>query len=112
MVKPLIHKLEQFEKLSDGEKRVLTDAIEDVIELGTRQDINSEGEKAGFVHLLLEGLAARYKILPEGKRHIMAILIPGDLCDIHITLLGQMDHSIGTLSPCKIAYIPRVGPVI
>ncbi len=38
MVKPLIHKLEQFEKLSDGEKRVLTDAIEDVAHTGFQGD--------------------------------------------------------------------------
>src|SRR5215207_4764045 len=37
----------------------------------------------------------------------MAYLIPGDLCDIHVTLLDQMDHSIGALSRCKVAYIPR-----
>jgi hypothetical protein len=37
----------------------------------------------------------------------MAFLIPGDLCDMHVTVLNEMDHSIGTLSPCKVAFIPR-----
>lgn len=49
----------------------------------------------------------RYKMLPEGERPIMAYLIPGDVCDIHISLLDQMDHFIGALSPCKVAFIRR-----
>src|SRR5215213_3845603 len=91
MPKPLIRKLEQFEKLSDDDRQVLQDAIHEIKEIGPRQDIILEGDKPDNVHLVLEGWAARYKLLPEGKRAIMAYLIPGDLCDIHVTLLDQMD---------------------
>jgi CRP-like cAMP-binding protein len=105
-VNPLIRKLEHFAKLSDEDKRLVEDAIRDVRQLEARQDIISEGEMPDEVHLLLEGWAGRYKVLPDGKRPILAYLIPGDVCDIHITLLNEMDHSIGTLSPAKVAYIP------
>lgn len=37
----------------------------------------------------------------------MAFLILGDLCNVHLALLSRMDHSIRTLSPAKIAFIPR-----
>ncbi len=37
----------------------------------------------------------------------MAYLIPGDLCDVQASLLGAMDHSIGTISACRIALVPR-----
>jgi CRP-like cAMP-binding protein len=104
---PLITKLEQFTKLSDEEKRSVEDAIRDVQQFEARQDIIAEGERPEDVHLLLEGWASRYKVLPDGGRSIMAYLIPGDVCDIHITLLNEMDHSIGTLSPAKVAFIPR-----
>jgi CRP-like cAMP-binding protein len=104
---PLITKLEQFTKLSDEEKRSVEGAIRDVRQFEARQDIIAEGERPDDVHLLLEGWAGRYKVLPDGGRAIMAYLIPGDVCDIHITLLNEMDHSIGTLSPAKIAFIPR-----
>ena len=107
MAKPLIMKLEQFARLSNGERQVLEDATRDVKVFGPRQDIITEDDKPDNVHLILDGWAARYKVLPNGDRPIMAYLIPGDLCDIHVTLLDQMDHSIGTLSPCRVAYIPR-----
>jgi CRP-like cAMP-binding protein len=106
-VNPLIRKLEQFAGLSDEDRRLVDDAARDVRRLEARQDIIREGERPDEVHLLLEGWAARYKVLPGGERAIMAYLIPGDLCDIHIALLDRMDHSIGTLSPAEVAYIPR-----
>jgi CRP-like cAMP-binding protein len=106
-VNPLIRKLEQFAGLSDEDRRLVDEAVRDVRRLEARQDIIREGERPDEVHLLLEGWAARYKVLPGGGRAIMAYLIPGDLCDIHIALLDRMDHSIGTLSPAEVAYIPR-----
>ncbi len=103
---PLICKLEQFTKISDSEKRLIEDAISDIVDYAPRQDIISQGDRPEHVHLLLEGWAGRYKLLPEGERQIMAYLIPGDLCDVHVALLRQTDHSIGALSACKVAFIP------
>jgi CRP-like cAMP-binding protein len=37
----------------------------------------------------------------------MAYLVPGDICDLHVAILGEMDHAIATLSRCKIVLIPR-----
>jgi CRP-like cAMP-binding protein len=38
----------------------------------------------------------------NGQRQIMAYLLPGDLCDLDVALLDQMDHTITTLSACKL----------
>ena len=56
---------------------------------------------------MLSGWAARYKLLPDGTRQITAFLIPGDFCDLHVTILREMDHGILALSPATIAYIPH-----
>ncbi len=37
----------------------------------------------------------------------MALLLPGDLCDMHVAILGAMDHSLATLSACEVVEIPR-----
>lgn len=37
----------------------------------------------------------------------MAYLLPGDICDLHVFVLKQMDHTLATLSPCKVVTIPR-----
>ena len=56
---------------------------------------------------ILDGFACRYKLTSEGKRHIMAYLISGDFCDLHVFILKAMDHNIGALSPCRVVNIPR-----
>ncbi len=105
--RPLITKLEQFTKLSDEDKQALEDAAERVVDYGPKDDIITQGDNPEGVYLLIDGWAGRDKMLREGERQIMAFLIPGDLCDINIMLLDQMDHSIGALSPCKVLYFPR-----
>ena len=35
----------------------------------------------------------------------MTFLIPGDLCDVHVFLAKSMDHSIGTITPVRVAMI-------
>jgi CRP-like cAMP-binding protein len=107
MPEPLFRKLGQFIKLTDDDRRVLSNATQDVRAIGAREDIILEGDRPDVVHLILEGWAGRYKILAGGQRSILAYLIPGDLCDIHVALLTEMDHSIATLSPCRIAFISR-----
>jgi len=106
LLNPLIRKLDRFAKLSDDERRLLDGVCREVKAFDRHQDIISEGDRPENVHLLLEGWASRYKLLSNGERPIMAFLIPGDLCDMHVSLLNQMDHSISTLSPCKVAFIP------
>ncbi|MCV0393803.1 MAG: Crp/Fnr family transcriptional regulator [Rhizobiaceae bacterium] len=72
-----------------------------------RQDLISEGDRPEHVHLVMEGLACRYKILPSGRRSIVALLIPGDFCDLNVAILGEMDHAIATMSDSRIVQIPR-----
>ncbi|MGC8015911.1 Crp/Fnr family transcriptional regulator, partial [Salmonella enterica] len=71
--------------------------------LGSREDIFHEGDAPGRVNLILDGWACCYKMLEDGRRQIAAFLLPGDLCDLRMFILRQMDHSVGTLSPVTVA---------
>lgn len=103
----LVRKLEQFRKLSENDKAALEAAGGKVVDYRPREDIIVQGDSPDEVHLLMDGWACRYKIMPDGARQIMAFLIPGDLCDVQVTLLDRMDHSIGALSACKVLFLPR-----
>ena len=70
-------------------------------------DLISEGDKLEGVRLIQRGWACRYKMLADGKRQIMSVLLPGDLCDLHIAILKRVDHSVGVLSPVTVVEIPR-----
>jgi CRP-like cAMP-binding protein len=103
----LIRKLEHFTALSEEDKRALELAASQKIRhVGPREDVIHEGDKARCVNLMLEGYACRYKSLEDGRRQIVAFFIPGDICDARMFMLKQMDHSIATLSPARLAEIP------
>ena len=104
---PLVTKLQNVTALSEEDQQALDDLCREVREVSARKDIMQDGAKPSHVHLMLEGWAARYKILPDGGRQITAFLIPGDFCDVHVTILSEMDHGIVALTPARIAYIPH-----
>ncbi len=72
-----------------------------------RHDLIREGDRPGPVFVMIEGWACRYKVLPSGARQVLAFLMPGDACDLHIGLLAEMDHSIQTITPARVAMIDR-----
>jgi CRP-like cAMP-binding protein len=104
---PWTMKMEQFTAFSDMEKRQLDDLI------GAKQkhhapkdDIIADGAHSGHCHVIISGLACRYKLLPDGRRQIMAFLIPGDLCDAEIFILKVMDHGVAAITATTTALIP------
>jgi CRP-like cAMP-binding protein len=70
-------------------------------------DIVREGSRPIESCLLLSGLAGRYKLVAGGRRQIVSFHFPGDLPDLQSLTLGTMDHSLGALSPVRVAFIPH-----
>ncbi|HEX6072116.1 MAG TPA: Crp/Fnr family transcriptional regulator [Sphingomicrobium sp.] len=103
---PLIAKLATVADLHEADVESLVALCDDERIVPARENIVSEGERPEHVHVILEGWAARYKILANGSRQIVAFLIPGDFCDLHVAILGHMDHGIVALTRCRVAYIP------
>ena len=105
---PLILKMEQFVQLSFEEKHALVLATSDgVRQIAARGDIIREGDRPQTLNLVLSGWACRYKHLEDGRRQIISFVLPGDICDSHVFVLRQMDHSIGSLTPVTYAQLPR-----
>ena len=107
MTNPLIMKLAHGAALTDEDRALISQHTSGGRQVGPRQDLIHEGDRPENVHLVMEGLACRYKLLPDGSRQIMALLVPGDFCDLHIAILGEMDHNIATLSACRIVDVPQ-----
>src|SRR5262249_44129774 len=103
-----IRKLEHFVRLSQTDRAILDRAAsERVRRFGPRADITREGDRPKDVHLILSGWACRYKQLEDGRRQVVSFFLPGDLCDLNIFILREMDHSIGTITPVSIADLSR-----
>jgi len=98
-------KLEAFTRLSADDRAALAQVSRNVRFVEARRDLVSEGDQPRYVHLVLDGWACRYKALPDGKRQIVSLFVPGDFCDINVYILKHIDHSIGAITRLKVAMI-------
>ena len=102
MIEKLLPKLRARDSLSAVEETALREGIAEVRDYPADKTFVREGELLNFSTLLIEGLVCRYKDLSGGERQIAAIHVPGDFVDLHSFSLKRLDHSIMTLSPCKV----------
>lgn len=107
MANRFVDKLHSFGPLQDEEVAALTELTSRPWQVGVKTDLIREGDRPGPVFVILDGWACRYKILPNGTRQVLAYLMPGDCCDLHIGLLAEMDHSIQVIKPATVVTIPR-----
>ena len=107
MANAFVEKLSGHAALTAEDTALLAAACTAQRDFPARCDLIREGDKPGPLFVILEGWACRYKMLPEGTRQITAFLMPGDFCDMHASVLEEMDHSIATLTPARIAFVSR-----
>jgi CRP-like cAMP-binding protein len=101
----LIRKLESIAPLAPEEKAALLRLPLRLKTVPADQDIVSEGDTPSECCLIVEGFACRYNVTAQGKRQILSFHISGDIPDLQSLYLSVMDHSLGTLIPCKLAFI-------
>ena len=105
MANRFIEKLQGFVELAAADISALEEATSHPQVFKARVDLIREGDQPGPVIVMLEGWAFRYKVLPSGTRQIMAFMMPGDCCDLNISMLAEMDHSIQTVTHATVAKI-------
>jgi CRP-like cAMP-binding protein len=106
MPNPWTMKMEMFTAFSGDERRRLDELVSArQAQHAPREDIIADGAHSADCHVVLSGLACRYKILRDGGRQIMAFLIPGDLCDAEIFILKVMDHGVAAMTPTTTALV-------
>ncbi|SEH30958.1 Crp/Fnr family transcriptional regulator [Rhizobium sp. NFR12] len=102
-----VRKLECFRPLNQSDKALIEVLTEQKKRIRRRTDLVKEGTSTDVVHVILEGYAIRHKVVGNGTRQIFSYLVPGDICDLHVALLAEMDHTVSTLSDCMVAQIRR-----
>lgn len=107
MANAFTERLSGYAPLSDADVTLLADSCRNIREVPAGYHLIREGDSPDPVFVMLEGWACGYKMLPDGGRQILAFMLPGDFCDIHVAVLKAMDHSIVTLTPSKVASLPR-----
>lgn len=105
---PLLSALERYSKLSPFDREAITSLRETpIVRVPARQTMLSEGDDAGGVRLLAQGWAYRFKDLPDGRRQIVGLLMPGDFIGLGARLVDEMDHSVAALTAVAYHAIPH-----
>jgi CRP-like cAMP-binding protein len=98
-----MRKLTLFTALSSEEESALALLLSQTFEVGAGKDLVRQDEHQRTLFFLLDGMACRHKHLENGRRQILAFVLPGDFCDMGVSMLPRRDHSVTTLSACRLA---------
>lgn len=107
MTSPLVRKLAHFSPLTGPDKDLIGNATDRTETYQANTDIVAQDQVPRSMFVVEEGMAMRYRVFSDGRRQILTFLIPGDLCDLHVFLLKEMDHSIGAITDTRVRALPR-----
>jgi CRP-like cAMP-binding protein len=69
----------------------------------THEGVVKAGDLADRVLVVLDGLACEFKLLPDGRRQILAYLFAGDMTDPRYLQSAKWNHSLCSLWPTRVA---------
>ncbi len=103
---PLARKLAWFGELSADDIEIL-DALHTATRVVRRnRDIVSEGRIYEMMFVLREGSAIRYRVLRDGRRQVLNILLPGDFVGYPGCFFDTALYAITALSDAVVCPVP------
>lgn len=105
---PLVRKLSHHVAFDRADLEALDRAIaRDVRRLDNGVPIFEQGEPLRSIAVLIDGFAVRERLLADGRRQIVAILLPGDLCDFNAFMMARSDSRCRAVGAARVAGIDR-----
>lgn len=98
----MITKLSSFTPCSDAEISYLKTLNPRLLDVDRHVTLVNQGVQQEKAFVLTSGWSCCYKLLENGRRQIVDFLVPGDFMGIRPLLLLTPDHSVSTISPCRI----------
>ncbi|MDB5414524.1 MAG: crp [Rubritepida sp.] len=106
MLNPVSRKFRNFVRFSEAEEVELEHLVSARrFVRGPRVELGPRAALPDGLHVVLEGWACHYKVLPNGRRQITALCLPGDFCMDRASVLRQVCHSVGTLTAVTFAQL-------
>lgn len=102
MLNAIASRLDAYTRISPEAKAELG-LLRPTRSIRAKRDLIREGDTPSFVYLIVDGWAARYKSLPDGRRQMVGLLVPGDFGDLNVYLLKEMDHTISAITHLDVA---------
>ena len=103
---PLTYRLSQSISLNANEVKLLAHWQSARRLVRRRQDIVIEGLPCRSLFVIIEGAAIRYRILRGGKRHVLNVLLPGDVAGAPSCFFERALYSIRTITDAWVSPVP------
>jgi CRP-like cAMP-binding protein len=93
--------------LDPTDREALLDVCGDVRAVAAGTNLMRQGSRSEALHLLIDGWAARYTVMADGRRSISALAVPGDICDLDALRFDRLDYGVTMLSAGSVVALPR-----
>src|SRR4051812_36888586 len=95
-------RLKHFVDLTSDDIETLRALIESEARVEKKRDLVVDGYPYSKLCFVKDGMAARYKVLRNGKRQIVDVLVPGDIVGLPGSFLDRAPFSVIALTDMKI----------
>ena len=102
----LSRKLAGYAPLTDDDRAVFRDIASTTRSVARRTDIITEGRPHRAAYLVTDGVMIRYRILRDGRRQVLSLVLPGDFVGIPGCLFDSSLYSVKALTDAQVATIP------
>lgn len=99
---PFVARLERYIELTPADLHALRAVIASEMAVQKRRDLVVDGYEYRKFCFIKEGFATRYKVLRNGKRQIINVLLPGDIVGIPSSFLARATYSVIAVSDMKL----------
>jgi len=103
----LLFRLERLKPLSAADKQRIVDLPLKLVNYPADREIVSYGCPTSRCTLVLDGFVYSHKLVAGTRRQITSFYVPGDLVDLPTLYLPQVDHTVTTLGPAVLAFVPH-----
>ena len=99
---PFVVRLQRYFALSDDDLTSLWQLLEAELVVNKRRDLVVDGYEYRKLCFVERGFAARYKLLRNGKRQIVNLVLPGDVVGLPGSFLKKARYSVLALTDLKL----------
>lgn len=99
---PFVARLNRYFPLTDSDLKHLRRLVENDLLVEKRRDLVVDGYEYRKLCFVADGYGARYKLLRNGKRQILNVIMPGDVIGLPGGFLERANYSVIALTDMRV----------
>ena len=103
---PFVMRLRRYMSLGNSDLANLDRLIEGELTIEKRRDLVVDGYEYRKLCFVADGFGARYKLLRNGKRQILNVILPGDVIGLPGSFLDRASYSVIALTEMRLHVCP------